>query len=169
MTGIWTNEKQNEIKKIDFNSKENFILKDFNNISLAKCCRPVDGDPSIIFRKKNNQFIIHRNECNQAKQLNASDGKNTAKVTWSLIEDNKFRTTIKFNGVDNKGLLSEMIALISNEHKIDMTSLTINADKSTFTGTIDLLVTNVEVLNNVLKQIRKIKYIKKVFRVSDDL
>ena len=169
MTGIWTNEKQSEIKKIDFNSKENFILKDFNNISLAKCCRPVEGDPSIIFRKKNNQFIIHRNECNQAKQLNASDGKNTAKVTWSLIEDNQFRTTIKFNGVDNKGLLSEMIALISNEHKIDMTSLTIKADKSTFTGTIDLLVSNVEVLNNVLKQIRKIKYIKKAFRVSDDL
>jgi len=169
MTGIWTSEKQNKINNLDFNSKENFILKNFENISLAKCCRPVEGDTSIIYRKKNNEFIIHRSDCKQAKKLNASDGKNTAKITWNLIEESQFRTTIKFNGVDNKGLLSEMIDLISNEHKINMTSLTIKTEKSTFKGTIDLMVTNADILYNVLKQIRKIKYIKKAFRVSDSL
>ncbi|MCF6366304.1 MAG: HD domain-containing protein [Bacteroidales bacterium] len=169
VTGIWTNDKQNKVDIIKFSAKENFILKNFVNISLAKCCRPVDGDSSIIYRKKNNEFIIHRSDCVQAKKLNASDGKNTAKITWNLIQEIQFRTTIKFNGVDNKGLLSEIIDLISNEHKINMTSLSIKTEKSTFNGTIDLMVSNADTLYNVLKQIRKIKYIKKAFRVSDSI
>jgi hypothetical protein len=96
-----------------------------------------------------------------SKNLNSIDGKNTAKAYWDLAEDTMFRTAIKFNGVDNKGLLSEMIDIISNEHDINMTSLKISADKNTFNGTIELMVPNIFSVSSILKKIRKIRYIKK--------
>jgi uncharacterized protein YukE len=50
-----------------------------------------------------------------------------------------------------------------------MKSLKINTDSNKFSGTIDLFVSNAENLNNLLKQIRKIKHIKKAFRVSGEV
>ena len=169
VSNLLSSEKHEIYDGEKFNHKDIFIIKNFDNISIAKCCRPVDGDSAIIYRRGKNNFIVHRNECRQAKSLNSTDGKNTAKALWVLAEKRKFRTTIKFDGVDNKGLLSEMIDIISTDHDINMTSLKINADKNTFKGTIDLLVSNAESINSVLKKIRKIKYIKKAYRVSKEI
>ncbi len=169
MTDLWTSEKSTEKnKETVFNPKEKFLIKDFKNITLAKCCRPVNGDVAIVYRKNPNRFIVHRNDCSNAKKLNSSDGKNTAKVQWELIEDSKFRAKIVLTGIDIQGLLSEILNLISKEHNINMTSLRINTDSNKFMGNIDLLVSNAENLNNLLKQIRKIKHIKKAYRSSDE-
>jgi guanosine-3',5'-bis(diphosphate) 3'-pyrophosphohydrolase len=113
----------------------------------------------LSFTDKNN-FIIHRNECEQAKTLNSTDGENTAKVKWDIPDDTKFRSTIKFSGVDNKGLLYELIEIISKEHDMNMSSLKVNVDKNTFNGTIDLIVSGVDEVDGVLKRIRKIKDLK---------
>lgn len=167
VSNLLSSEKNDSHSEKKFNPNEIFYIKDFENISVAKCCRPVVGDPVIVYRKEKSKFIVHRSDCRQAKNLNSTDGKNTAKAYWDLPDDKMFHTTIKFNGVDNKGLLSEMITIISNEHNINMTSLKIKADKNTFNGTIDLMVVNVESILSILKRIRKIKYIKKAYRVSE--
>jgi len=167
MTGIWAGGKLEEIDISNFNPKKNFIIKDFSNITIEKCCLPIEGDTAIIHKKGKNKFALHRHECKEAKKLNASDGKKTAKVTWSLIEKRTFKTTIKFTGVENKGVLSEMIGVISNENGINMTSLIINSEKNSFHGSIVLQVKDVEILNKVLKRMRKIKYLKKVYRVTE--
>ena len=168
VSNLWSSEKNQVEKTIEFNSKTPFLVKNLDNISLAKCCKPIDGDPSIIYRIDKNNFIIHRNECEQAKSLNSTDGDNTAKVKWDLPDDTKFRSTIKFSGVDNKGLLFELVEVISKEHDMNMSSLKINVDKNTFNGTIDIIVSEVEDVSSVLKRIRKIKYIKKAFRLLEE-
>ncbi|MCD4793690.1 MAG: HD domain-containing protein [Bacteroidales bacterium] len=168
VSNILSSEKIETGQQKKFSSKDIFFIKDLDNISFAKCCRPVVGDTVMVYRKEKNKFIVHRSDCKQAKNLNSTDGKNTAKAYWDIVDDIMFRTTIKFNGVDNKGLLSEMIVIISNEHNINMTSLIVSAEKNTFKGTIGLMVSNVDSINNILKKIRKIKYIKKAYRVSKE-
>ncbi len=168
VSNLWNNEKIQTEHPDEFNPKEAFSIKNLDHISIAKCCKPLKGDSAIIHRIDNNNFIIHRNECEQAKILNSTDGENTAKLIWDLTDEVKFRSTIKFNGLDNKGLLSEMIEIISKEHDMNMSSLRINVDKNTFYGTIELIVLNAESVDSVLKQIRKIKYIKKAYRFIDE-
>jgi GTP pyrophosphokinase len=168
VSNLWSNEKTQFNTTDDFNPKIPFLVKNLNNISLAKCCKPIDGDPAIIYRIDKNNFIIHRNECEQAKSLNSTDGDNTAKVKWDLPDDTKFRSTIVFSGLDNKGLLFELIEIISKEHDMNMSSLKINVDKNTFNGSIDIIVSQVEDVMSVLKRIRKIKYIKKAFRLLEE-
>jgi GTP pyrophosphokinase len=166
MSELWSSDKVEVPFELDFNPKEKFVVKNLQNIVLAECCQPVDGDTAIVYRKNDNEIVLHRNECETAKRLNASDGNNTAKVIWDLTEEQNYLSTIKFNGVDNPGLLSEIINLISYEHKINMKALKIETDKNSFFGTIDILVPNVDELNNILKEIRKIKFIRKVYRKS---
>ncbi|NPA67610.1 MAG: bifunctional (p)ppGpp synthetase/guanosine-3',5'-bis(diphosphate) 3'-pyrophosphohydrolase [Chlorobi bacterium] len=163
-----TSDKISSIKELAFNPKEKFIVKNLDNIELAKCCKPVAGDIAVVFRQNNNEFIIHRNECAQAKALNSTDGKNTAKVFWDLTEEIEFPAKIRFTGVDNTGLLADIIDVISKNHHINMTALQINVDKNTVSGTIELTVSSAEKLNSILKKIRKHKYIKKVYRIGPD-
>lgn len=168
VTHFLSNEKDIPEKYSDFNSKQKFVIKNLENIELASCCYPVAGDIAIAFRKNNNQIVIHRNECLQAKMLNSTDGKNTAKVYWDLAEIIEFPTNIKFNGVDNPGILAEIIDIISKNHHTNMTALQIIVEENAVSGNIELTVSNIEKLNSILKKIRKIKYIKKAYRVGPD-
>lgn len=167
MTGIWSANKTDAIDLTHFDPKKNFIITDFSNIEIANCCKPVEGDTAIVYRKEPGKFEVHRHECKNAKNLNASYGKQTAKVEWNLTEKNIFFNTIKFTGVENKGILSEMISIISKENEVNMTSLNIKSEKNKFQGSIDIQVPDVESLNKILKRIRKIKFIKKVYRVVE--
>lgn len=168
VANLWSNDKIVPVKDSEFNPKEKFVIKNLENIELAECCRPVADDIAIVFRKNNHEFIVHRNECSYAKMLNSTDGKNTAKVFWDLIEQIKFSSKIRFHGVDNTGLLAEVIDIISNNHNVNMTELKINVDNNTVFGIIEITVSDVKKLNSILKQIRKIKYIKKAYRVGPD-
>jgi len=166
VTNLWSSDKAMPIKETEFNPKEKFVIKNLDNIELAECCKPVAGDIAVIFRKNNHKFIVHRNECSQAKMLNSTDGKNTAKIFWDLVDEIKFPTKIRFNGVDNTGLLAEVIDIISKNYNVNMTELKINVDKNAVFGSIEITVSDVKKLNSILKQIRKIKYIKKAYRVG---
>ncbi len=168
VTHFLSSEKDIPEKYSDFNSKQKFVIKNLEHIELASCCYPVAGDIAIAFRKNNNQIVVHRNECLQAKMLNSTDGKNTAKVYWDLSEIIEFHTSIKFNGVDNPGILAEIIDIISKNHHTNMTALQIIVEENAVSGNIELTVSNIEKLNSILKKIRKIKYIKKAYRVGPD-
>ncbi len=167
MTGIWSGGKSEVVDITKFDPKKVFVITDFSNVEIAKCCRPVEGDTAIVYRKEPGKFDVHRQECKNAKKLNASFGKLTAKVEWNLSEKSTFLITIKFTGIENKGILSEMINIISDENGINMTSLNINSEINKFHGSIDLHVPDAQSLNNTLKRIRKIKFIKKVYRVTE--
>ena len=167
MSGMWLSGKSEPIDITNFNPKKNFVITDFSNIEIANCCKPVEGDTAIIYRKEPGKFEVHRHECKVAKNLNASYGKETAKVEWNLTDKHNFKITIKFTGVENKGVLSEMISVISKEHNVNMTLLNIKTDVNKFYGLIDLQVPDVESLNKILKRMRKIKFIKKVYRVTE--
>lgn len=168
VTNLWNSDKTVPVKETEFNPKEKFVVKNLKNIELAECCKPVAGDIAIVFRKNNHEFIVHRNECSYAKMLNSTDGKNTAKIFWDLTEEIKFPTKIRFNGVDNTGLLAEVIDIISKNHHVNMTELKINVENNAVFGIIEITVSDVNKLNSILKQIRKIKYIKKAYRVGPD-
>ena len=168
VTSLWSSDKAAPIKETEFNPKEKFVIKNLENIELAECCKPVAGDIAVIFRKNNHEFIVHRNECSNAKMLNSTDGKNTAKIFWDLTLETEFPTKIRFNGFDNTGLLAEVIDIISKNYYVNMTELKINVDKNAVFGIIEITVSDVNKLNSILKQIRKIKYIKKAYRVGPD-
>ncbi len=164
---LFTSESE-ETKKVtainEFNSKEAFVCENIEDVIFAECCNPLSGDPSMVYRSPENEFIVHRKDCRIARELNSSDGKNTTVVKWSKLVKKEFRAKIKFNGVDRKGLLSEIMLIISEEMNINVAALVIRADKNVFRGTIELLVANADNLQNIINLIEKVKGIKKIYR-----
>ncbi len=166
VTSFWNSDNKTEyVEDLEFNPKKKFLVKNLDNIEIAKCCEPVSGDIAIVFRQNKQTFILHRNECPKAKSLNSTDGKNTAKVFWDLAEQIQFDTKISFSGMDTSGLLAEVIEIISKE-QLNMTSLKVNLVDNMVTGTIALKVSDVKKIKFIVKEIRKIKSIKKAFRVD---
>lgn len=164
----WNTSDENEHEEIrnnslKFDSKKLFIIDNLSSVKLATCCKPIDGDSAIV-HYNNNEFTIHRKKCPNASKLNASDGKNTAAVKWMLPPKDVHTVKIRFNGIDRKLLLSDILQIISDEMNTNMVALVIKAENNVFRGTIKLKVRNSKDLNTLIIKISKIQGIKKVYR-----
>ncbi len=156
--------KKTEKNNIIFDPKKTFLIDDIDKISLSQCCSPIPGNPSIVHHTSDSKFIIHRRNCIHARELNSSDRKKTAVVKWGTLVENVFKIKIKFSGIDKKGLLIEILQIISKEMDINMTKLFAKTTKNIFKGTIELEVKNADNLQKIINEIRKIKEIIKVHR-----
>lgn len=149
--------------KIEFNPKASFYVTNLEDISLALCCHPLEGDKSIV-HKKDNSFIVHRAECEKAKVINSTEAQNTSPVIWQLSEEIDFIAKIKITGIDRKMLLSDILEVISADMDINMKSLMIKSDKKLFIGIIELFIKNSSSLNSLIRKIRGVKDVQKVYR-----
>ena len=62
-------------------------------------------------------------------------------------------------------MVNSVTKVISNNLHIDMKSVHFDSNDGTFTGTIVVIVKNKSILNNLVKNIKKINGIDKVSRV----
>ncbi len=164
---VTESESESEDKEIwidEFKSKEPFFVTNLNDVTFAHCCNPLAGESSMVYRTSQLEYVVHRKDCKVARELNSSDGKNTTVVEWGNLKKEEFRAKIKFNGIDRKRLLSEILLIISDEMNINVAALVIRAEKNIFRGTIELLVANIDNLQNIIDLIKKVKGIKKIYR-----
>ena len=90
---------------------------------LAKCCSPIPGDSIFGFVTVNEGIKIHRNNCPNAKQLIARFGYRIVKARWSQTETQvSFEVALKISGLDELGVVSRLIDLISTDLKVNMRS-----------------------------------------------
>ncbi len=157
-------QKPKELQIVIPNKKQPYIIRNLKNLSLAECCRPIPGDAAMAYTNDALETVIHKRRCPKAKELNAAYGKKTQAVKWELLTKEKTIATIEFKGIDRKGILSEMLKIIHDDLKINMNDLKMHAESNTFIGTIEFLVSDVKVLNIVIKRIQKIKGISEVRR-----
>jgi len=68
-------------------------------------------------------------------------------------------------GIDAIGLVSNVTKVISNNLHIDMKTVHFDSDDGIFTGKITVIVKNKSILDNLVKNIKKINGIDKVTRV----
>jgi len=61
--------------------------------------------------------------------------------------------------------VNEVTRIISNTHNINMISVHFESDDGVFNGNIILVVKNITILDNLVKNIKKINGIDKVTRV----
>ena len=82
------------------------------------------------------------------------------------MQDISFQATIKITGNDKLGLMNEISQVISNELKVNMQSLKIQATNGAFMGTIKIIVKSTKQLTELLKRISRIPGIDKAVRID---
>ncbi|MDE5728230.1 MAG: RelA/SpoT family protein, partial [Duncaniella sp.] len=151
------------VLRYDGEGKRNFVLAD--------CCRPIPGDSVMGFITDFGQVEIHSLTCPRAQVLKAGYGSRILAVEW---EEEKsvpanFETMVHIEGIDRRGILSELTAKLSNDMDVDIRSLDIRAKEEVFTCDLTVKVSNTGAVDALCRSVLKIKGIRKAERINEDI
>ncbi|HZU39718.1 MAG TPA: bifunctional (p)ppGpp synthetase/guanosine-3',5'-bis(diphosphate) 3'-pyrophosphohydrolase [Solirubrobacteraceae bacterium] len=76
-------------------------------LRMAKCCRPVPGDPIVGYISLGRGITIHRGDCPNVAVLKRDPERFTA-VSWDGDAETSFRVEIQVDGWDRHRLLEDM-------------------------------------------------------------
>ncbi len=134
---------------------------DFN---VSTCCNPIPGDDVIAFSFPGEPLQIHRSDCPKAIQLSARHGNNIVKAKWQPKSEIAFLAELKITALDTEGLLNRMTNLLSNELKLNLHSLHMEAKNDLVEATISIYIHNTKELDSLIGRLNQMKDVQKVIR-----
>ncbi|MDP4206135.1 MAG: RelA/SpoT family protein, partial [Bacteroidota bacterium] len=133
--------------------KKPFILEEdpeHAEYTLAKCCNPIPGDDVTGYLTEDDNLIIHKTKCAEAIKLMASHGDRIIAARWTPFKIVSYLTHLQLKGFDRIGVVSEITAIISKEHNINMRSVKFETHDGIFEGELFLYIHNTLDLNNLI-------------------
>lgn len=137
---------------------------DVVDYKLAKCCTPIPGDDVFGFVTVNEGIKIHRTNCTNAPELLSHHGNRVVKAKWTSQHEVAFLTGLKILGTDRVGLINDVTKIISEELKVNMSSMSMRTDSSIFEGEIMLFVNDTRHLEQLIERLRGVEGVEKVNR-----
>ena len=132
---------------------------------IAVCCNPIPGDKVFGFITVTDGIKVHKKNCPNALQLQSNFSYRIITAKWIDSSQSDFKIELLISGIDTVGLINEITKIISNAHNINMISVHFESNDGIFNGNIIVLVKNISILDNLVKNIKKINGIDKVTRV----
>lgn len=136
-------------------------------INLAKCCRPIPGDPIIGFFNPGKGLVIHLSDCKNVTEMRMKQ-MNWLEVEWSKQAAGDFPAAIRVEILNEKGTLAQVASAISRMGaNIENVQIT-NQDNQISTDLILLSVKDRPHLANVMRELRKLSVVTKITRVKSE-
>jgi len=132
---------------------------------IAACCFPIPGDKVFGFITVTDGIKVHKKNCPNALQLQSNFSYRIITAKWIDSSQSDFKIELLISGIDTVGLINEITKIISNAHNINMISVHFESNDGIFNGNIIVVVKNISILDNLVKNIKKINGIDKVTRV----
>jgi GTP diphosphokinase / guanosine-3',5'-bis(diphosphate) 3'-diphosphatase len=149
--------------------KEDLILGDEStefDYKLSPCCNPIPGDDVFGFLTINDGIKIHRTNCPNAEELRANYAYRIIKAKWKSQKIREFLATVRFEGIDDIGLVHNVTTIISQDLNVNMKSISFESNDGVFEGKITLYVTDTKHLNELIVKLKKVNGIKKIERTQ---
>jgi len=161
-------EKHQEHIYPKINTKDDAIIigEDFKNIQyqLAKCCSPIPGDNVFGFITISEGIKIHRYNCPNAEHLMSKMAYRCIKARWQSQVLVERVAAIKITGIDNLGLVNRLTEIISNQHNVNMKSISFETEDGIFEGKIRVLVFDTEHLEQLMAKFEQVEGVQRVIR-----
>lgn len=157
---------KNKTKK---SSNYGIIVKGETDIYVryAKCCNPVPGDEVMGYITKGRGVSVHRKDCRNLFSLINTDPSRVVEVEWSGTISEEFVAEIDIRGDDRFGLLNDVMKVIS-ETKTSVEGINAKTSKEDEAQiNLKIRVADVKTLNDLIKTIKNIRGIYKVFRTNN--
>ena len=146
-----------------------FLLdNDYEQIKyvIADCCNPIPGDQVVGFQVANDRIVIHQTSCPNAIEQMSKFGNRIIKTKWRKGQNIAFLSGIKITGFDRKGMIKEIIDIVSSQMDLNIRSLKIESKNNVFTGTMMLYIQSVRALTDLIEQLKAIDHVEKVERIG---
>ena len=162
-------EKQTEQPALNIDKKKILKLTPDaiqKNYILADCCKPIPGDDVLGYIDDNNRIVIHKRQCPIATQLKTSFGNRLLAVQWETGKALDFPVNVYLKGIDGIGVLNKVTQIISGQLNVNIHKLHIESNDGIFEGRFQLYVHDVDDVNMICSNLKKIDNIKKITRIE---
>jgi GTP pyrophosphokinase len=133
---------------------------------LARCCNPVFGDAIFGFVTILEGIKIHRTGCPNASNLISRYPYRLITARWSKTSSTPtFIATVKITGIEDPGMVNKIADVIS-ESKTVIRSFSYNMNDGLFEGVLNIMVTNYNTLQLIIRKIQGIKGVLKAVRAD---
>ena len=153
--------------KID--RKKTVILTEENagiTYKFAPCCHPIPGDDVLGFVDETETLNIHKRQCKIASKLKSNFGERLVSAEWATHKALVFEEILEIKGIDKKGVLIEILKVISEGYNVNISKINIETNDGIFTGRFNILVHDTEDIKNLTVNIKKIKEISSTQRIQ---
>ncbi len=135
-------------------------------VQLAKCCRPIPGDPIIAFIKSDQGLIIHTHDCAAIKHYR-DDPDKWLDVEWEPGLSKMFDVNIKLIVLNQRGVLAKLAAVIADEgSNIDNVSMAEEDGSQYTTLYFTLQVEQRMHLARIMRALRRLPEVVRITRVK---
>lgn len=165
-----TRAKSNDLYgKIDNKQDTILIGDDFKNIDykLAGCCNPIPGDDVFGFITINEGIKIHRYSCPNAEHMLSKMAYRCIKATWKNTELKESIAAITVYGIDRLGIVNRLTEIISNQHNVNMKSISFETEDGIFEGNIKVMVFDTEHLEQLMRKFEQVEGVQRVIRKTE--
>jgi len=134
-------------------------------MKFAKCCRPIPGDPVLGFISTGRGIVVHTESCKNVVEFRKTPEK-WIDVRWESDAVGDFPVDIRVEVINKRGVLATAAATIADMGaNIDNVNIEDHDGKySTITFTIE--VNNRKHLANIMRQLRSLDQVAKIYRVK---
>ena len=136
---------------------------------VSACCNPIPGDSVVGFQLYNNEIVIHRTDCPKAIEQMSKFGNRIIKAKWRKEQNLAFLSGIRLTGFDKKGMIKDIIDIITSQLNLNIRSLNIETKDNVFKGTLMFYIENVHALNELMEKLKKIDNLEKIERIGYDI
>jgi GTP pyrophosphokinase len=161
--------KESPIAKVD-KSDTIIIGENFKDIDykMASCCNPIPGDDIFGFITVNDGIKVHRYSCSNAEHLMSKMAYRCIKSRWESSKLKESLASITVYGIDRIGLVNRITEIISNQHNVNMKSISFETNDGIFEGSIKVLVYDTEHLKSLMNKFEQVEGVQRVVRQSED-
>lgn len=131
---------------------------------IAKCCKPMPGDPVIGYATKSRGITIHKFDCPNLFEKRETANDRIIEVQWNTVDNTTYPVDLILLAYDRQGLLND-ITNILNHHKINVTQLNTLSDKTENLARVKVTM-ELSSSNSLSQIIEQLSRIPNVFEIS---
>ena len=133
-------------------------------VRLAKCCKPVPGDPILGYISLGRGITIHREDCPNAKALKKNPERFTP-VSWAGANQQSFRVEIAVEAWDRARLLEDLSRALA-EAGANIVSANCSMEDQMVHDRFVVQVGDVETLKSCISGLRQVESVFDAYRVT---
>ena len=160
--------KKGEKKSAPIDRKKVFILYPDDkepNYHIETCCSPLPGDDVLGFVNEDEEVVLHKVNCPIAMRLKSAYGSRLVMTKWGGSSSN-FMSAIEIDGIDRRGILEEIVELVSSKYSINIRSMNISTRQEVFHCDLTFFVDTAETVDKLCDSLLHIKGVKFAKRTS---
>jgi guanosine-3',5'-bis(diphosphate) 3'-pyrophosphohydrolase len=133
-------------------------------LRLAKCCRPVPGDPIVGYVSLGRGITIHRGDCPNVEVLRKDPDRFTP-VSWDGESSTAFKVELQVDGWDRHRLLEDLSRTFS-EAGINIVEARCMSNPPMIKNRFVLEVADTKTLDSTINRLRNIESVFDAYRVT---